>query len=207
MRWFWQGLLILLIAGVSLPLVGSARPARAAQVWIVCSSGCDFTTIQAAINDFRVQDGDGIAIEDVGKHTGFVDAAKSLTVEGDSPGIVSINGGGPVITIGQNGAAVEPTVSLQNLTIAGGSTTTSSPNGGGILNYGVLTVNNSTISDNTATGSGAGIFNVGTMTLSASTIRANGAGAAAAGSTTAATSRCVPAPSVTTAPREAVEAS
>lgn len=48
--------------------------------------------------------------------------------------------------------------------------------GGGILNQGTLTLNNSAIDDNTATTSGGGILNLGTLTLNNSVIDNNIAG-------------------------------
>jgi hypothetical protein len=45
--------------------------------------------------------------------------------------------------------------------------------GGGIWNFGILTVNRSTISGNLAKGSAGGLFNVGTATINASTISGN----------------------------------
>jgi hypothetical protein len=59
---------------------------------------------------------------------------------------------------------------LSNMTITNG---TSSGNGGGIYNYGTLTIANTTIFGNTATSSGGGIYNTGTLTVTNSTISEN----------------------------------
>ena len=46
--------------------------------------------------------------------------------------------------------------------------------GGGILNFGPVTLNNSQVTGNTLrTGSGGGIFTLGTLTLNNSTVRGN----------------------------------
>src|SRR5579862_5700563 len=86
--------------------------------------------------------------------------------------LVTVSGGGPVFTINTANS------SISNLTITGGSVNWE---GGGILNNGVLTVSNSTISGNNANGSyngydfgsGGGIENTGTLTLINSTVTGN----------------------------------
>ena len=64
------------------------------------------------------------------------------------------------------------TNSVRNVELKGGST---SGNGGGLLNYGTLTLDNAVIQSNRVTGSGkgGGVANEGTLTLSGGTIRAN----------------------------------
>jgi len=75
--------------------------------------------------------------------------------------LVTVSGGGPVFTVNSENAAIS------GLTITGGNAN----NGGGILNSGVLTVSDSTISGNLANGGvdggayGGGIANLGTLTL------------------------------------------
>ena len=59
------------------------------------------------------------------------------------------------------------TVTISGMTIAGGNPgSTSADYGGGILNSGTLTVNNSTFTNNSAPfGGGGGIYNTGTLTV------------------------------------------
>ncbi len=69
------------------------------------------------------------------------------------------------------------TVEINNVIITGGNT---SDSGGGILNSGKLTINNSTISYNTSSningaGGGGGIFNAGTLILKNCTVNNNNA--------------------------------
>ncbi len=97
------------------------------------------------------------------------------TGSGASPtNLVTVSGGGPVFTV--NSGATNAVIS--GLTITGGIT---GNDGGGILNNGVLTVSNSTISGNIVSASfngylgpsGGGIENYGTLTLINSTISGN----------------------------------
>jgi hypothetical protein len=102
--------------------------------------------------------------------------SKSLAITGSAAAMTIIDGG-------QNGSTVsipvtKANVTLSNFTIQNGH---GSP-GGGISNFGILTVNNSTITGNNAYcpsepchnhGSGGGIFNVGTLTVNDSTVAGN----------------------------------
>ncbi len=63
-------------------------------------------------------------------------------------------------------------VELSGLTLTGGSIF-SNPGGGAILNYGTLSVTDSTISDNSGSGDGGGIFNTGALSVADSTISRN----------------------------------
>jgi hypothetical protein len=99
---------------------------------------------------------------------------KNLKLTGSGAKTI-VDGGGANHTV-----AVESTtanVSLSNLVIQNGSGT----GGGGILNWGILTVSNSTVTGN-STGSeysavGGGIYNTGTLTLNRSTVKNNAVGA------------------------------
>jgi hypothetical protein len=62
------------------------------------------------------------------------------------------------------------TLTLNNSTVSGNS---AGLFGGGILNGGTMTLNNSTVSGNTATDDGGGIWNSGTLTLNNSTVSGN----------------------------------
>jgi hypothetical protein len=96
--------------------------------------------------------------------------------------LVTVDGGGtsiyqPSSTIF---AVTGAGTSISNLIISGGwlEEYGSVPaNGGGILNSGVLTLTNSTITNNGTVNSGGGIYNSGTLTVIGSTIAGNSAGA------------------------------
>lgn len=101
--------------------------------------------------------------------------SKAVTINGDN-----ISGSGVQVTVDGNGAyrvfTVNTTVSLENLTITNGLSTSS---GGGIYNTATLSLTNCTISDNaTASGynQGGGIYNTGTITVVDCTISGNSAG-------------------------------
>jgi fibronectin-binding autotransporter adhesin len=72
-----------------------------------------------------------------------------------------------------NGIHNQGSVTIDDVTITGN---TAGDIGGGINNRGPLTVNDSTISDNVAADGGGGILNIGTLTLSGDTISDNTAG-------------------------------
>jgi hypothetical protein len=108
--------LSIFIAGVSV------AGARAAKVLCVgTGSGC-FSTLQAAVD--AASDGDTITVAP-GTYAGGVTIDVSVALEGAGAASTIVSGGGPVLTIGEFGAASEPTVSISGLTITGGVSTTS----------------------------------------------------------------------------------
>jgi hypothetical protein len=78
-----------------------------------------FATIQAAVN--AASDGDTIRIGP-GRFAGGVTIDRSVTLIGVAAAATRIAGGGPVLTIGSTTAT--PTVTLSDLTITGGDTST-----------------------------------------------------------------------------------
>ena len=90
----------------------------------------------------------------------------------DAPGsaIVTVSGGS---TVGVFSIASGVTATFSALTISDGST---SANGGGILNSGNLTIQNSVLTGNSAFNLGGGIANLGTLTFTDSTLTGNTAG-------------------------------
>jgi hypothetical protein len=77
------------------------------------------------------------------------------------------------LSIGELEVSGPPPVALHGLTLTGGS---AGLEGGGIYNFGNLTLTQSTLSGNSATFDGGGISNFGTVTLTQSTISGNSAG-------------------------------
>jgi hypothetical protein len=93
--------------------------------------------------------------------------SQSLTIAGPVTNPVTISGhqASRVFDITSRSAIV----TLSGLTITQGH----ADFGGGILNYGTLTVSQSSLSDNSVAGGGGGIFNFGTVTVSQSSLSGN----------------------------------
>jgi hypothetical protein len=91
------------------------EPAAAANL-CVGGPGC-FATIQAAVDAAR--DGDTIRIT-AGTFAGGIVIDKNISLIGASAAATRIDGGGPVITIGEAQAPNPPTVSISRVTISGG---------------------------------------------------------------------------------------
>jgi hypothetical protein len=98
--------------------------------------------------------------------------AKNLTIGGPGADVITVSGNqaSRVFDI----AASFP-VQISGLTITNGSTIAINDNGGGILNAGTLTVQDSTLTGNSAGRGGGGIFNSGSLTVTDSTLSANSA--------------------------------
>ena len=99
----------------------SLLPASGAVLCVGSSAGC-YPTIQAALD--AAHDGDTIRIGR-GAFAGGITITKSVRLLGSGATSTIIQGGGSVITIGQYGAAVEPTVTISGVTITGGFATSS----------------------------------------------------------------------------------
>ena len=91
---------------------------------------------------------------------------KNLTIAGPGAGELTISGGGlsRVFEVAQ-----KENVTLSGLTISNGLAV----EGGGIENYGTLTLSAGTLSGNTANNEGGGINNYGTVTVSGCTLSNN----------------------------------
>jgi hypothetical protein len=124
-----------------------------------------YSTVQAAVD--AASDGDTIRVGP-GTFTGGVTITKSLTLAGVDAHASKISGGGPVVTIGSTTSA--PTVTLTNLTISGGLTTSNphAPECG--LDVPVCGPG---YADATATGGGIETFAGTTVTLSHSIVTGN----------------------------------
>ena len=120
----------------------------------------------------------------------LTNTSDSVTIDGPGASQLSVSGGG---TSGVFDVASGVTASLSGLTLTGGSGDSGyyGDNGGGLYNDGTVTVNNCTISGNSAGGRGGGLFNYnsGTATLTDCTIAATRPSAEAAACTTRARRR------------------
>jgi hypothetical protein len=197
------GRLVLLVPAVAVvvPVVGMAQ-ASAATV-DVCPSGCPYTQLAPALAN--AQSGDTINIG-AGTYAGGVTVDVSVKLVGAGPGATIISGGGPVLTIGMPGAASEPTVTIDGVTVTGGvaigNLAPESGRGGGIYipraagpsTGATVTIRNSVIRGNStaprvavesddpcclfADSGGGGISNDGTLTLDRTRVSNNRADAA-----------------------------
>jgi hypothetical protein len=139
--------------------------------------GSKYPSIQEAVDD--AEPGDTVTME-AGIHYEIIKIDKSLTIVGSGAENCIVDGGyvGSVITVGSE-KNVNIDVILSGVTVKGGIGTSVSVDdndaskyicGGGILNYGKLTITDCIISDNTANyGYGGGIFNKGIVTLNKGT--------------------------------------
>ena len=140
----------------------------------VCAENCDFTSLQAAIDDEATTDGAIIAcVDPVHTEAGIV-ISKDVTIRGQGGGesiLQASEAAGEAtdrVLVIKKGA----TVTLQGMTIRHGNAAAPDDQGGGIYNYGTLTIFDCTISNNKANG-GGGIANSGTLTLVDSTVSSN----------------------------------
>jgi hypothetical protein len=147
-----------LLAGIcgALAFAGASPAApRKAALCVGLGDAC-YPTIQMALD--AAHDGDSIQLG-VGTFVGGITITKSIKLVGVSAAASIIDGGGPVVTIGQPGAVDQPTVSISRVTITGGFNNSKPdsvvPSGGGVwipeaaANAAGATV---TISDSVVTG-------------------------------------------------------
>ena len=147
-----------LLAGLAVAL--TAPPASAGT-----EVTCPQDNLQAAIDAAAP----GATIEVSGTCTGTFTITKDLTIKGQPATTLDGGGTGIVVTVDQGATAV-----LDTLTIQHGNTPPGARGGGGIVNDGAVTLEDSTVSGNTATLShGGGIYNTGAVTLEDSTVSAN----------------------------------
>src|SRR5262249_47808179 len=111
--------------------------------------------------------------------SGELQITKNLTIRGPGAGLLTISGGGSSRVFEVDGAGT--IVTLNGLTIsngdgiAGGSAQPSDGLGGGILNYGNLTISACTLSGDSASFTGGGIDNEDALTVSGCTLSGNSA--------------------------------
>jgi len=155
------------LLGVSVPGAVAAQSAGAATL-NVCMQGCPYSEIQPAIN--AAKPGDTIDVG-TGTYTGGLVISVRITLSGQGPGSTIISGGGPVITVSAK------TVTVSNVSVTGGNTSSSSSDGGGILNSANLTLTDDTIQHNVSGGNGGGVANEGggSLTMHQVTVANNSA--------------------------------
>ncbi len=149
--------------------------------YTVGASGQDFTTIQEAIDNASVVDGDIISIVDA-IHTEFgIQVTKSLTFKGQGAENTIVQAAQTMNLATDRVFTLINSVSvfIEDMTIRHGN---SSGFGGGIQNHGMLEINRCTIADNKvstedwADEGGGGIYNSGKLTVKFSEISGNYSG-------------------------------
>ncbi len=103
---------------------------------------------------------------------GTIEIDEDLNIVGPRFGSVVVNGAN-LATVFQIDAP--STVELSGITIEGGASPGNPAGAGGINNYGTLTINDCTVTNNVATYGGGGINNFGTLTVTRSTVTNNSA--------------------------------
>jgi hypothetical protein len=144
---------------------GAAEAARSIDV---CPRGCDYTTIQTAVDDALPGDTIRVAPGVYKEHLSLYDRRITITGAGAAKTIVSGDNEGRVLLLYANS-----TLTLSNITLRGGKVADNQ--GGGIYNDGVLIVNDAHIVDNRASVAGGGIANFGTLVLNDSLVVENSA--------------------------------
>lgn len=139
-----QTFVLLVAVALALGVLGSAS---AAQVLTVCPSGCQYTTVAAALA--AAADGDTIAIGQ-GTYAGGFTIDKSVSFLGAGATQTTISGGSPVITL----PAQTLSVSISSVTITGGTGPGIYAQGSYDTPYATLVVSDSTVSGNAGTGIG-----------------------------------------------------
>ena len=111
-------LLLSVVAAVALvaPAAGQSAPRPKAQLCVGHGPTC-FPTLAAAVA--AANDGDTITLA-AGTYAGGVTIDKSISLVGAGAHQTIIRGGGPVLTIGEDGATSEPMVSIRDVTVTGG---------------------------------------------------------------------------------------
>jgi parallel beta-helix repeat protein len=136
----------------------------------VCASGCDFTTIQAALDDQRTAAGDTILVTDAVHTEAGITVRKGVTIQGQGAGKTTVQAHATMEAAPDRVflIAAGATVSIRDLTIRHGNARLDRVRwrcGGGIANEGTLTVESCVINDNTGN-NGGGIWSYnGSLTV------------------------------------------
>ncbi len=132
----------------------------------ICAEGCEFTTIQAAIDDPGTSAHDVITVTDPVHTEAGVKVHKDVTIQGLGAGRTTVQAHARLeeapdrVFYIPEGTAV----TIKGKTIRHGHPHVYPQGGGAIANFGTLTVEKCVVRDNSAN-DGGGIFNHGTMTM------------------------------------------
>jgi hypothetical protein len=165
------GLIAMLLAGVALGL--SVRVADGDTV-TVCAAGCDFMTVQDAIDDSGTNAGDVINITDAVHTESGILVNKDVTIQGQGADSTIVQAHADVddATDRVFFVAAGAAATISRMTIRHGNPSSEPWSGGGIRNEGELMIEESIISHNRGS-AGGGIFNDGTLALINCTVSSN----------------------------------
>jgi hypothetical protein len=143
--------------------------------YTVCARGCDFTTIQAAIDSERVPNGAILEVADSIHTEAGIMVTRDVTIRGRGAQATIVQAhetldGSPerVFYVPEGVTAV-----IESLTIRHGRPSDEAEHGGGVENYGDLTLRDCIVTENSARGGGGVSSRTGTLTVIACTISGN----------------------------------
>jgi hypothetical protein len=150
------------------PPISQPAPATPTEIptLTVCRSGCDTVTLQDAIQAANPNGGDVIAVLDPVLTEAGIIIDRSLTIQGLGADVTVLQAAASLDQAPDRVLWIEEgvTVTLQDITIQHGYPPEQPNSGGGIANFGTLTLERCVISHNQA-GDGGGIWNKGILTL------------------------------------------
>ena len=142
--------------------------------YTVCASGCDFTTIQAALDSPETLEGSVIQVSAPLHTEAGILVGKSVTIRGLGVDQTVVQAHDSADDAPDRIFRIAPgaTVTLAAMTIRHGHPRECPQSGGGILNEGVLTLQDCSLRDNVAS-AGGGLMNNGSLTILRCEIRDN----------------------------------
>ncbi|MEW5871446.1 MAG: right-handed parallel beta-helix repeat-containing protein [Chloroflexota bacterium] len=154
--------------------LGLPPSARAAAI-TVCADGCDFTSLQAAIDSLLLTSGGEIEVRDAFLTEADIQVTKDVHIRGQGAQRTIIQAHAEPGQATRRVFSIAPGVqaTLSNLTIRHGNPKREPESGGGIRNEGVLRLENVIVTRNSGS-AGGGILSDGTLTLVNSLVSDNG---------------------------------
>jgi hypothetical protein len=171
-RFLFLSLIAILLAGLALVLA-SIQLAGGDEV-TVCADGCDFITVQDAMDDPSVSAGAIINITDAVHTESGILVDKDVTIQGQGADSTIVQAHADLYEATERVFYIADgaVVTIKGMTIRHGNPSSEPQSGGGIRNEGELLIEESIIRDNRGS-AGGGIFNDGKLTLINCTVSNN----------------------------------
>ncbi len=159
----WHFPIAALLCALALLCQGMPQAAVRATSITVCASGCDFTTLQAAIDSPSLPAGGIIEIQDAVHTEAGIQVTKDVQIRGQG---AIVQAHAEPEQVRQRVFHIEQGVqaTLSDMTIRHGNPRSESEAGGGILNNGTLRLENVIVTRNSGS-AGGGIHSDGSLTL------------------------------------------